>query len=229
MTHRQETPPAAQLLIFAKAPQPGVAKTRLIPLFGAEGAARLQARLTRRAIATALATGLGPVELWCAPSAELPFFKALQTEWLVSLHSQCGGDLGEKMWHAATCALSARHPVLILGTDCPRLTPLHLQNALATLKQGHEAVLIPADDGGYVLLGLTRVAPELFQDIAWGTDRVLVESRARLVVLGWRFAILDPLPDLDRPADCAQLAREHPRLWQALTTEEHTHELHRHP
>lgn len=229
MTHSQETPPAARLLVFAKAPQPGFAKTRLIPLLGAEGAARLQARLTRRSIATALAAGLGPVELWCDPATELPFFAALGTEWTISLHSQCGGDLGEKMWYATTCALSARHPVLILGTDCPLLTPPHLQRALTTLHQGHEAVLIPADDGGYVLLGLTRAAPELFHDIAWGTDRVLVETRSRLEGLGWRFAILDPLPDLDRPADCEQLAREHPRLWQNLTTEENTHELYQHP
>lgn len=229
MIQRQENPPAARLLVFAKAPQPGVAKTRLIPLLGAEGAARLQARLTRRAIATALTARLGPVELWCTPAAELPFFKALQTEWLVSLHSQCDGDLGEKMWHAATCALSVRRPALILGTDCPLLTPPHLQRAMATLHQSHEAVLIPANDGGYVLLGLTRAAPELFHGIAWGTDRVLVETRSRLEGLGWRFAILDPLPDLDRPADCEQLAREHPRLWQALTTTENTDELYQHP
>ena len=229
MRSGQQRAPAARILIFAKAPQPGLAKTRLMPLLGAEGAARLQARLIRRAIATAQAAGLGPVELWCAPAAESPGFAEWAARPEVSRHSQCAGDLGEKMRHAAVGGSASGLPVLLMGTDCPRLTPEHLRRALARLQQGCEAVLIPAEDGGYVLLGLTRVAPELFEGIAWGTGQVLAQTRERLEVLGWPFAELEPLPDLDRPADAAQLASTHPGLWQALTTEETTDELYHDP
>jgi uncharacterized protein len=229
MTPGQQSPPGARILVFAKAPQPGLAKTRLIPLLGLEGAARLQARLTRRAVATALAARLGPVELWCAPCVGSPFFAELGARWEVSLHSQCGGDLGEKMRYAATGALALGSPVLLVGVDCPLLTPAHLRQVLTLLKQGREAVLIPAEDGGYVLLGLTRVAPELFQDIAWGTGQVLAQTRERLADLGWRHAELGALPDLDRPADGVQLAKSNAPLWRALTTEEPTDELYRYP
>jgi rSAM/selenodomain-associated transferase 1 len=218
MPHAKQAGPSAHLLVFAKAPVPGQAKTRLIPLLGAEGAARLQARLTRRALNTAMGANSGKVELWCAPDAGHPFFSALGAELGVSLHNQCGGDLGERMSNAAARSLAGNHPVLILGTDCPLLTPPHLQQALAALSLGQDAVLIPAEDGGYVLLGLARMAPELFSGIDWGTDRVLAQTRERLYGLRFRFAELEPLPDLDRPEDALKLGLEHPPLWHHLTS-----------
>ncbi len=220
MTNAKRPSQGARLLVFAKAPEAGLAKTRLIPLLGTERAARLQARLTRRAVATALAADSGEVELWCAPDAGHPYFAALGAEWDVSLHSQCGGDFGEKMLHAAARSAASDRAVLILGTDCPRLTKLHLQQALAILREGKEAVLIPAEDGGYVLLGLTRVAPELFRGVEWGTDRVLAQTRARLEGLGFHFGEMPPLSDLDLPEDCIKLRRENSRLWHELISEE---------
>ena len=218
MPHAIQAGQSACLLVFAKAPEPGLAKTRLIPLLGAEGAARLQARLTRRAINTALDANSGQVELWCFPHAGHPFFSALGAELGVALNSQCGGDLGDKMCQAAAQALASNRPALIFGTDCPLLTPGHIEQALAALSQGQDAVLIPAEDGGYVLLGLARMAPELFRGIDWGTDRVLAQTRERLYGLGFRFAELEPLPDLDRPEDVLKLSLEHPQLWHHLTS-----------
>lgn len=222
MTNAKRAGRSAGLLVFAKAPQPGLAKTRLIPLLGAAGAARLQARLTRRALNTTLAADSGQVELWCAPDARHPVFSALGAELGVSLHNQCGGDLGERMSNAAARSLAGNHPTLILGTDCPLLTPVHLRQALAALRLGQDAVLIPAEDGGYVLLGLARTEPALFRGIDWGTDRVLAQTRERLDSLGFRFAELEPLPDLDRPEDALRLSLEHSQLWHHLTYEENT-------
>ncbi|HLF95671.1 MAG TPA: TIGR04282 family arsenosugar biosynthesis glycosyltransferase [Methylococcaceae bacterium] len=212
----------ARLLVFAKAPEPGIAKTRLIPLLGAEGAACLQARLTRRTVATAQATGLGRVELWCAPDTGHPFFAALAAESGIVLRTQLGADLGERMLHAATESLACARYAMILGTDCPLLAWTHFRRVLDELRWGREAVIVPAEDGGYVLLGLARAAPELFRDIDWGTDRVLAQTRARLEKLDFRFSELDPLPDLDRPEDCLKLSRERPRFWHDLTIEEST-------
>jgi rSAM/selenodomain-associated transferase 1 len=211
---------SVRLLVFAKAPESGLAKTRLIPLLGAEGAARLQARLTRRALTTALAAGIGRVELWCAPDTSHPWFAALGAELGVALNSQRGGDLGERMLHAATLSLAQARYALILGADCPLLAPAHLQHVLAELRRGRDAVLIPAEDGGYVMLGLARVAPELFLCIDWGSERVLAQTRESLASLGFRFSELEPLPDLDRPEDCLKLRREHPRLWHDLISAE---------
>jgi rSAM/selenodomain-associated transferase 1 len=207
-------------LVFAKAPESGAAKTRLIPLLGAKGAARLQARLTRRAVSIALAANIGSVELWCSPDVGHPFFAALAAELGLTLNSQCDGDLGEKMLHAATPSLAMDCHALLLGTDCPLLTPAHLRQAAAVLNQGKDAVLIPAEDGGYVLLGLTKVAQELFRGIDWGTGRVLAQTRERLDNLGFCFSELEPLPDLDRPEDCLNLRQKHPQIWHDLTSEE---------
>lgn len=209
-----------RLIVFAKAPQPGSAKTRLIPLLGADGAARLQSRLTRRAVRTALAAGIGRVELWCSPNAKHPFFAALSAEYGITLHDQQGRDLGERMLHAATVSLSYRRYLLILGTDCPALTPANLRRSLLELHRGRDAVIIPAEDGGYVLLGLGRVAPELFLSINWGTERVLTQTRERLARLGFGVSELGALADLDRPEDCLKLRRERPRIWRNLMPEE---------
>lgn len=210
----------ASLLIFARAPTAGAAKTRLIPLLGAAGAARLQARLTRRALTTALAAGIGPVQLWGAPDAGHPFFSALATEQRITLHAQCAGDLGSRMRHAASQALGHYPMTLLMGTDCPLLLPADLRRAVAVLRQGRDAVLIPAEDGGYVLLGLTRLAPGLFHPIDWGTDQVLAQTRAALGRQACDVAELSTLPDLDRPEDALTLAREWPELWASLTQPE---------
>jgi rSAM/selenodomain-associated transferase 1 len=211
---------SARLLVFAKAPEPGKAKTRLIPLLGAAGAARLQARLARRAVATAQAAGFGRVDLWCAPNAGHPFFAGVGEELGVALADQRGGDLGERMLNAASVSLPEHGYALLLGTDCPLLTAVHLRRVVEELRKGQDAALIPAEDGGYVLLGLARVARDLFRDIDWGTERVLAQTRERLASLGFHFSELEPLPDLDRPEDCLRLSREQPQLWDELISEE---------
>jgi rSAM/selenodomain-associated transferase 1 len=187
--------------ILAKAPLPGLAKTRLIPALGAEGAAQLQARLIARTLATACAAKVGPVTLWAAP--EESHFHALVDELPVALARQADGDLGARM----LAAFTARSPALVIGADCPTLEPNHLRQAADALRAGSNAAIIPAEDGGYVLIGLERPQPALFARMPWGTDQVLAETRRRAERLGLALRELAPLWDVDVPEDLERLRR----------------------
>jgi hypothetical protein len=209
VTDRVNTEPAepteaalrqVRLAVLAKAPITGLAKTRLIPALGAAGAARLQRQLTRSTLATAGEAGLGPLTLWCAPDAQHRFFRALQQRCGVRCRDQPAGDLGQRM-HAAFCDPAAPGPLLLIGTDCPPLRPAHLVEAAAALLQGDDAVFIPAEDGGYVLVGLRQPQPGLFEQMTWSTDQVMADTRRRARALSLRWRELPPLWDLDLPAD----------------------------
>lgn len=194
-----------RVIVFAKAPMPGAVKTRLVPALGAAGAAELHKRLTMHALATAVAAGIGPVELCCTPDAEHPFFAACASAHGVSLTLQGAGDLGERMERAARRALAAHRAVAIIGTDCPALTRDHLRAAAAALEEGCAAALVSAEDGGYVLIALRRADAQLFSDIPWGGADVMRITAARLDALGWRWRDLGLLWDVDRPEDLARL------------------------
>jgi rSAM/selenodomain-associated transferase 1 len=199
--------PEGRILVFAKAPVPGRAKTRLIPALGAVGAAALQARLIEQTLATATRAELCPVELWCAPDARDPRLRALGARFNLPLRTQHGADLGERMRDALAGTLSAAPFAVLIGTDCPALTAAYLEEAIAGLSAGQDVVLGPVEDGGYALIGARRVAPALFEEIPWGSDAVLSHTCARLRHLGWDWRLLATLWDLDRPADLARLAR----------------------
>jgi hypothetical protein len=201
MTNSAE--PAPAIAIMAKAPIAGLAKTRLMPLLGADGAAALQAWLLQRTVATALAAELGPVSLWCAPDTSHPAFIDCNRGNRLSLHDQPEGDLGQRMLFAAQASANAAG-VLLIGTDCPLLDVQRLRRAAASLRE-HDAVLLPAEDGGYVLLGLRRVQAEAFAAISWSTERVLAQTRSRLRELGWRWTEPETLWDIDYPADFTRL------------------------
>jgi hypothetical protein len=199
-----EWAPAPEIAVLAKAPLPGLAKTRLVPRLGAAGAARLQAALIDRAVRTALAAGLGPVTLWCTPDDRHPAFVALAGREPVRLRPQEGTDLGARMAHAMGEHL-ARGPVLLIGTDCPALTAEAVRSAAARLADGADAVLLPAEDGGYVLIGLAAPHPGLFRGVSWGSGRVMDETRERLRALGLRWSEPATFWDVDRPDDVDRL------------------------
>ena len=194
-----------RLIVFARAPVPGATKTRLIPLLGAGRAATLQQMLIERALTTAREAAIGEVELWCAPTALHPLWTSCTRRHGIDAVSQCDGDLGARMQHAAAAALAATSRVIIIGTDCPALTAADLRHAANMLDARHDAVLIPAEDGGYVLIGLRWWHPRLFSNIAWGGDQVLATTRARLAELHWRWHELPASWDVDRPPDFARL------------------------
>jgi uncharacterized protein len=127
----------------------------------------------------------------------------------IILKRQPEGDLGARML-AATAA--GNGPVLVIGTDCPALTELHMRGAANALLEGNEVIIIPAEDGGYVLIGTRTPQPAIFSGIAWGTNTVLAETRARIIEQ--RLALMEqpPLWDVDTEADLARLEREFPEL-----------------
>jgi rSAM/selenodomain-associated transferase 1 len=194
--------------ILAKAPVPGFSKTRLIPSIGAHAAAVLQERLTERTVATALAAAVGPVTLWCAPDPSHLSFRELTTRHKVTLKRQPDGDLGARMLAVMTGA----GPTLVIGTDCPALTADLLCAAADALHGGADVVLIPAEDGGYVLIGARTAQPGLFSNIAWSTATVLAETRAHISKLGLKSIELPTLWDIDTESDLARLEHEHPEL-----------------
>ena len=197
------------IVILAKAPIPGFAKTRLIPAIGAHAAAVLQERLTERTVATALAAGIGPVTLCCDPDATHVTFLKMVTRMKITLRPQPPGDLGTRMLAAVATSTG---PVLVIGTDCPALTEAHLRSAAMALRDGNDVVLIPAERGGYVLLGMREAQPRLFSNIAWGGSSVLADTRARIVEQRLMLVERPPLWDVDTEIDLARLAREFPEL-----------------
>lgn len=198
----------AGVLVFARDPVAGRVKTRLIPLLGDHGAAALYRSLIGRALTVARESGVGPVELWCTPSTDDAFFAACRERYDVTLHQQAEGDLGTKMLKACEDALTRSRHVLLMGSDCPSLTAADLREAAGALGDGHDAVFCPAEDGGYVLVGLSRAMPSLFDAMMWGTAMVMEETRQRLRNLGWRWYELAMHWDVDRPEDYERLVRE---------------------
>ena len=196
--------PACRIIVFAKAPLAGYAKTRLIPALGPQGAAALAKRLLERALEQALLAGLGPVELCCAPDARHAAFAVQARDGRIVLSDQGEGDLGQRMARAIDNALLQHPKVVLIGTDAPGLDSATLR-AAATALDTHAAVFVPVFDGGYVLVGLRRSMPLLFENMPWSTPEVMQRSRERLASAGIGHAELAPLADIDAPSDLVHL------------------------
>ena len=192
------------VIVMAKAPVAGLAKTRLIPALGAAGAAQLAERLLCRAVDEAMAAQIGPVDLCCTPDATHPAFERLAKQHAVTLSIQGDGDLGARMNRALQRALAVHARALLIGADIPGLTAAVLRSACGAL-DAHDAVFVPALDGGYALVGLRAAAPGLFDGMVWSTPQVMDQTRERLARLGLRHAELPPLADIDEPTDLDQL------------------------
>ena len=195
----------ARVLVFAKAPVAGRAKTRLIPALGAEGAARLQEALLEDALRRARAADPPLLELWGTGDDPDGLLADAARRHGAVLREQCAGDLGVRMCTALAAATADGESAVILGTDAPGLGGDAIREA-DRLLAGHDAVLGPAGDGGYVLLGLHRAVDSLFSGIDWGSAHVLTGTRARMRELGWRHAELATGWDVDRPEDLERVA-----------------------
>ncbi|WP_375054986.1 TIGR04282 family arsenosugar biosynthesis glycosyltransferase [Zobellella sp. DQSA1] len=189
-----------RIIIFAKAPVAGLAKTRLIPALGAEGSARLARRMLMSTLACSRAAGLGPVELCISPGPEQPEWRNLVLPAHLEISRQGEGDLGARMARAARRGLARGEQVLLIGTDCPHISPALLREAARRLEHC-DVMLHPTCDGGYALLGLRRFHPAIFTDIPWSTDRVASLTRQRIRELGWCFYQGECLRDIDEPDD----------------------------
>lgn len=200
-------PDAVRVAIFAKAPVAGQVKTRLAPLLGLEGAARLHARLVVRALEEATTAAVGPVELWCAPDAKHPFFHECAARHGARLRAQGDGDLGDRMARAFETAHAEGEALVLIGSDCPALERNALRLAAAALREVDVAIT-PAEDGGYALIAMARPHAPLFDGVAWGTATVMAETRERLRASGLAWRELARTWDVDRPEDYERLCRE---------------------
>ena len=183
-----------RVVLFTRYPEPGKAKTRLIPAIGAERAAQVHRTLTERTVQAVLESGLA-LEVR-ATGAPMEAF----ADWLgaISFVDQGAGDLGERLARAGP-----PYPTLFIGSDAPDLTADLLRNSADAL--GHaDAVIGPAQDGGYWLLGLVRPVEGVFDEIDWGTDVVFSQTIARLAAAGIDPVVLPQLADCDRPEDLAR-------------------------
>jgi rSAM/selenodomain-associated transferase 2/rSAM/selenodomain-associated transferase 1 len=203
-------PSPVTLQIFAKNPVPGQVKTRLASSLGEGEAAAIYAGFVERTLETSIAArGAGIVdriELWAAPDANAPAFAAWRDRFSVDLRSQRGDDLGSRMRNALHSALADGSRALLIGTDCPVLDLDYLARAVAALDD-HAAVFGPAEDGGYVLVGLAR-AVDAFSGIPWSSSGTMAATRSKLAALRVRWRELPVLWDVDSPADLAR--------WQAV-------------
>lgn len=196
------------ILVFAKAPIAGGVKTRLLLSMTPERVVSFYKNLVLHTLKTAVESGIGSVELWCAPSTNHPFFHQCAKIFQIPLFCQPKGNLGKRMAHAIDESLQRASFTILIGTDCPSLTPNDLKEAKESLIQGYQVVLSPAEDGGYVLIGLSQFHPILFEGISWGSSSVLNETRERLQRLGWRWKELSERWDIDRPEEVERLRKE---------------------
>lgn len=203
------------VLVFARAPVPGQAKTRLIPALDADSAAELHTRLVRHALGQAVTAEVGPVTLHCAPDERHPFFAECARDFGVKLQVQQGDHLGQRMAHALATGLRAVRQVLLIGTDCPALSSTILRAAARAL-QASSVVFVPAEDGGYVLVGVRGVVPPVFDSVSWGSDVVMGQTRALLRARGIRWQELPPLADIDTPRDLRRLKLIYPALLENI-------------
>jgi len=192
------------VIVFAKAPLPGHAKTRLAVALGDAGAALLAERMMHATVDAAVAADVGPVQLCVTPDSNHPAFAAAQQRHAILITHQGDGDLGERMARAFRHVLASHGRALLIGTDAPQLDAAYLRAAAGAL-DGVDAVFGPAADGGYTLVGLKRPAPELFLQMRWSHDSVMSQTRQRLAQLRLRHAELPVLHDVDHPADLIHL------------------------
>lgn len=191
---------SSRIIIFAKAPLPGFAKTRLIPALGAEGAADLAKKMLFNTLCEVLAAETGMVELCVTPEISQAAWQGIQFPAGIEISDQGDGDLGARLARAAKRGLAHDESVLLIGTDCVEMNASLLRSAAAVLKY-KDVVIHPATDGGYVLLGLGRFHPLIFEDMAWSTDTVAPETIGRIGQLGWSLEVGATLRDIDEPDD----------------------------
>lgn len=193
--------PHAAILIFTKAPVAGEVKTRLVPPLKPEQAALLHQKLVNRTLKMVTKAAIAPVILYCSPDDTHPFFIQCKDEFRIQTARQEGEDLGARMLNGFNAALEKFRYVILIGTDCPSMTSDYLEDAIQRLRSGSDLVIGPAQDGGYVLIGMKQSHAELFSDLLWGSDSVFGLTMEKAMLSGLQVSLLDSLQDIDRPED----------------------------
>ncbi|WP_100641458.1 TIGR04282 family arsenosugar biosynthesis glycosyltransferase [Marinobacter salexigens] len=196
--------PRAVLMQFAKWPEAGRVKTRLIPALGVAGALDAHLTLTLAVLENLCDSGL-TVQFWWdrevepVPEEGLQVVRAIEHRGLEQRIQQ-GANLGSRMLSALDNGLESYAHALIVGSDCPSVEPGYVHKAVSCLEHC-DVVLGPSDDGGYVLIGARQTVPGMLDGIEWGTAGVLEQTCARLKKLGLSVGLLEPRWDVDEPED----------------------------
>ena len=192
-----------RLLIFARTPELGRVKRRLAADIGEAGALAAHEELLERVIRLTAGTGDYRVALWLTrTSGRLPV-------WLESLelHEQSEGDLGQRMQQAMSESLADGGASVLVGSDCPGIDAGYVAAAFTALKSA-DVVFGPAEDGGYGLVGMTRLVPEIFAELRWGDDGVLHRALERAAQVGASVELLTEIYDVDTLADWQRYQQE---------------------
>lgn len=192
--------PDAVILVYAKAPVPGQVNTRLVPFISAEQAAQLQAELIHDRLRECTSKMLCDVQLWCSPDTTHACFVECASRYRLTLHPQQGNGLGERMAYGQRQALQSYGKAIIIGTDAPALNVGVIEQAVVALDNS-ELVLVPAEDGGYVLIAVNGWIPDLLVNVEWDSGQVLAQTLRNAVQLDLRCSLLAESWDIDRPQD----------------------------
>ena len=202
------------ILLFARLPVLGKVKTRLRDALSETEILALYEAMFKRVADLLDESGLAQVQLWLDTDSASANEFVLNLSENFKMNEQVGRDLGEKMNFAINESLASKNSkcALLIGSDCPAITYDYLNKALRLLSGGTELVLGPAEDGGYVLIGVNKSYPELFQGIKWGGDEVLEKTIQKAKKIGVDYVCLEPLWDVDRPDDLGRLSELEPNL-----------------
>ncbi len=187
---------------FVKSPESDQVKTRLQPHLNKEQATQVHINLACHVAQEAAGFRSAELELWS--SAAGAFVDGLSQKHGVAHYRQEGSGLGERLLHTVKNTLVDADAVILIGSDCPFIDSNYFDEAIAQLSQ-NDVVIGPATDGGYVLFGLKKAHVSLFEGIAWGTEVVYEQTRAKIKALGLGSGVLSALADIDRPEDLALL------------------------
>ena len=198
------------LIVFAKPPIAGLAKTRLIPAIGEAQAAEIHGKLLIHTLSNVVFTSekdnRWDTHLWCSEKPEHPFFQVCQRQFNLKLHVQSGNGLGERMAHAMRHMLNEYEKVCIIGADCPVIDRDKIHQVFASLNKNDDVVITPAEDGGYVLLAIKQqLLDNIFTDIEWGKADVYQRTLTNLRNLNLNPVIQPTLWDVDEPADLKRI------------------------
>jgi rSAM/selenodomain-associated transferase 1 len=203
--------PDTAIILFAREPILGKVKTRLIPVLGVNNAARLYDQMLRHTINTVVDIDLAAIYLYITPESDPQYFHSMALKNNFQLRIQQGNNLGVKMFNALDQTLKQYKRAVLIGTDCPFLDADDLNEAIISLDtaQPHKNTMVfsPAQDGGYVLVGASRVCQEVFQDIEWGTEKVMSQTRSVLEYKQIQWRELNKQQDIDTCEDLSALSQ----------------------
>lgn len=203
------------ILLYAKAPVAGKVNTRLIADIGVQAATELQHELIHDRLTMLTESALCDVRLMCAPDTGHDCFTRCDEKYPVALFDQSGDDLGMRMYNGIRDALQDYKHCVVIGTDAPVLDAVKIRQVLEKLHSGSEVVIVPAEDGGYVLIAMQQAHECLFQEVSWGSAEVMRQTARKLDEKNILYEQLAPCWDIDRLEDYRRyldLAQDHTEL-----------------